>query len=117
VEERSAQRSNGLADNAACLKVERARVERARRQIQQSRDTAEEHRNAEELGVARLDLRAPEVMPREVAKQNRNEVRGIAEELERRFRHERADTTGEVLGGARGQAEKPHRVVLRVTDE
>jgi hypothetical protein len=105
-------------DDAAGSEVAGRRLERAERERQQRRRATHEQRGADRLRVFGLDLQTPEVVPREVAEQDRDQPGGVAQQLERHLGQEGADAAGEIRGRVHADAvEEPGGVIRRVADE
>ena len=94
--------------------AERARpeVDAAKRQAQKRTATGQQHDGADDLGVRGVDLGAPEIMPARHGHHRRQQVRRVADQLDRQLAEERAHAAGEIgRHVVRPGAEEPDRVV------
>ncbi len=90
----------------------------AQHQAEERARARQQERGAEGLGVGGLGRLAPEVVPADDANRARQQVRRVAEQLERDLRQERADAADEIgrrVGGVGG--EEPHRIGRLVRHE
>ncbi len=86
-------------------------VERAEGQAEKRAQTAEQQSGAGRLGAGGVEASAPEIIPADHHHHGGDEIRRVAEQLERQLGEKRADPAGEVdRRGVRTGAEEPDRI-------